>query len=93
MTGTTVVILLLLVALAVPLFAEEPGTCPMPTEGTGLVDSDGNLISPASETWLAQAASCKKRPKGRCEGNCPGKQICRTVKRPDKPDICQCGIR
>ena len=92
--AATASLLLLVAALAVPLFAEELGTCLVPAEGTGLVDSDGNLISTAPETWLAQAAaSCKKRPNGRCEGNCPGKQVCRKVKRPAKPDICQCGIR
>lgn len=91
--GTTTTLLFLLAALTMPLYAEEPGTCPMPAEGTELVDSDENLIPPASETWLAQAAGCKKRPNGSCEGNCPGKQFCRKVKRPAKPDICQCGIR
>lgn len=73
---------------------EEQRLSPMPAEGTELVDSDESLISTAPETWLAQAAaSCKKRPNGRCEGNCPGKQVCRMVKRPAKPDVCQCGMR
>ena len=66
----------------------------MPVEGTELVDSDGNLVSTAPETWLAQAtASYKKLPNGRCEGSCPGKQVCRKVKRPGKSDVCQCGMR
>ena len=76
-----------------PLYAAEPVTCPMLAEEAELVHSDGNLISTASETWLAQAAGCKKRPNGSCGGNCPGKQVCRKVKRPAEPDICKCGIR
>ena len=91
--ATSTTLLLLVTALAAPLFAEVPGSCPAPAEGHGFVDQDGNLIFPESETRLAQAAGCKKRPNGRCEGACPGKQVCRKVKRPAKPDICQCGIR
>jgi hypothetical protein len=86
-------LLLIVPALALPVFAEEPGTCPMSAEGAELLDSDGNPIVSAPETWLAQVAGCKKRPNGRCEGACPGKQICRMIKRPAKPDICQCGLR
>ena len=90
---STTAILLLLAAFTAPLLAEEPGTCPATAGGTEFVDLDGNLILPAPETWLAQASGCKKRPNGRCEGACPGKQVCRKVKRPAKPDICQCGVR